>query len=125
MLKEFTSYAEKCSENNVIPMQVFQSTIDSIQVCMNVVEAPEAQLTVDKMSSTVEKVLINLQELVGLYNDPIYAEYGQDNVDEKETSCLCRLLHKSCKYLSVSVVTKRECGRERNILSMLAATQKL
>jgi len=107
------------------PMQVFQSTIDSIQVCMNVVEAPEAQLTVDKMSSTVEKVLINLQELVGLYNDPIYAEYGQDKVDEKETSCLCKLLHKSCKYLSVSVVTKRECGRERNILSMLAATQKL
>ena len=35
MLKEFTSYAEKCSEIHIIPMQVFQSTIDSIQVCMN------------------------------------------------------------------------------------------
>ena len=27
MLKKFTSYAEKCSENNIISMQVFQSTI--------------------------------------------------------------------------------------------------
>ena len=88
-------------------MQVFQSTIDSIQVCMNLVEAmkrdreteknafsnikisPEVQLIFDNMSSTVEKVLINVQELIWLSNDPINAEYEQDNVDEKEMSCLC------------------------------------
>jgi len=82
MLKEFTSYAEKCSENNIIPMQVFQSTIDSIQVCMNLWEAmkrdreieknaflninisPEVQLIFDNMSLMVERVLISVQKLV-------------------------------------------------------------
>ena len=82
MLKKFTSYVEKCSEIHIIPMQVFQSTIDSIQVCMNLVEAikrdhemeknafstinisPEVQLIFDNMSSMVEKVLISVQKLV-------------------------------------------------------------
>ena len=112
MLKEFISYAEKCSENKIIPMQVFQSTIDSIQVCMNLVEAmkrdheieinafpdisisPEVQLIFDNMSSMVEKVLISVQKLVCLSNDPINAEYEQDNVDEKEMSFLWQM-HRS------------------------------
>ena len=32
----------------------------------------------------VERVLISVQKLVGLSNDPINTEYKQDNVDEKE-----------------------------------------
>jgi len=103
MLKDLTSYAEKCSENNIIPMQIFQSTIDSIKVCMNLVEAIKHDHEIEKnafsnihqnMSSTIEKVLINDQKLVGLSNDPMNAEYEQDNVDEKEMSCLWQM-HRS------------------------------
>ena len=60
---------------------------------LNINISPEVQLIFDSMSLMVERVLISVQKLVGLSNDPINTE-KQDNVDEKEMSFLWQM-HRS------------------------------
>ena len=61
---------------------------------LNINISPEVQLIFDNMSLMVERVLISVQKLIGLSNDPINTEYKQDNVNEKEMSFLWQM-HRS------------------------------